>query len=100
VKAAEAKVTVSDEGAHPELACERQRLAVGRAGLVPLIDAPLARDVAEQLEGPRFPSSLLVCARQVERALGGLDRIPGAAGPQIRLAQKSDQQGAPHHDVQ
>ena len=39
-------------------------------------------------------------ARQIERALGKLDRIRGPAGPQICLAQKSGQQGTPHHDVQ
>src|SRR5256886_2716671 len=60
VKLPEAEVTVSDQRPHPELVCERESMAVGRAGLIDVESALLTRDVAEQLECPRFPSSLLV----------------------------------------
>ena len=85
VELAEAEVAVGDEGAHPELLGERERVTVVAVSVRRGIAA--GGDLAEKAEGPRLVGALTALARKAQGSLGEFESILEPAGEGVRLAQ-------------
>src|SRR5262249_19636246 len=82
---AEAEVAVSDEGAHPQLAGERERVTVVAVGVSGGVT--LSCDVTEDPESPGFIWTLTALAGEGQGSPGERQSIVEAAGEKVCLAQ-------------
>src|SRR5436190_18611983 len=82
---AETEVAVGDEGAHPELLGERERVTVVAVSVLRGIAA--GGDLAEQAEGPRLVGTLSALARKGQGSPGEFEGILEPAGEGVCLAQ-------------
>ena len=85
VELAEAEVAVGDEGAHPELLGERERVTVVAVSVLRGIAA--GGDLAEEAEGPRLVGALTALAGKGQGSPGEFESVLEPVGEDVRLAQ-------------
>src|SRR5438128_1894192 len=90
IQGAEPTVAVRLERAHLQFLGQRQGLPVVGFSRLDIRGVAVHGDVAEEPEGIRLVSTLLGIPREIEGTLSIFERIPRAAGQQIRLAQTSE----------
>ena len=96
IESAEAEVAVGDEGPHPELLGERERVTVVAVRVLRGIAA--GGDLAEEAEGPRFVGALTALASKdlsspcdFERILEPAEQETGATQRMVRPAAMADE---------
>ena len=92
----EITMAVSDERAHPELVGQGQGGAVVTLRNLEIGTSVPGEDGAEQVDGPRLVTALLVLLRQGHGLLRALASLVEAAFAQVSLAEPRELQGTPH----
>src|SRR5262245_55077279 len=87
---AETEVAVGDEGAHPELLSERERVTIVAVSVVRRIAA--SDGVAEEPQRPRLVAALTALAGKRQGSFGECDRILQLAGMEIDIAQEDEKE--------
>jgi hypothetical protein len=78
-------MAVGDEGAHPELLGERERVTVVAVSVLRGIAA--GGDLAEEAEGPRLVAALTALAGKGQGSLGECESVIEPVGEDVRFAQ-------------
>src|SRR5262249_46620751 len=90
---AETEMAVGDEGAHPELLCQRKTVRVARGSRGGVNRIAQCHDVGEHPKSNGLVGPLLVFSRQLDGASRAHERLMGAAGAKIRVGQPGDPNG-------
>src|SRR5262245_28120485 len=78
-------MAVGDEGAHPELLGERERVTIVAVSV--LRGIATSADLAEEPEGPRFGAALTALAGKGQGSPGEFEGVLEPVGEDIRFAQ-------------
>jgi hypothetical protein len=87
VQLVEPEVTMAGERAHSEFVGPGEGLAIVRLGRLLIWRVGLCGDLAEEAENPGLVAALLLLERKLEGTQGDFERVPSAAGQQMRLAE-------------
>ena len=78
-------MAVGDEGAHPEVLGERERVTVVAASV--LRGIAVGGDLTEEAEGPRFVAALTALAGTGQGSPGEFESVLEPVGEDVRFAQ-------------